>query len=109
MSEAEKAVAVTTFCRACGGASGGIAPKGWPACGCRDQRLPLTLWRFDDAPEAYRELSEHGGDEDWLALIPAHMAEEWFPWMETGSWMGCSSVSEHPLPDGSIIRIGAHA
>ena len=68
----------------------------------------IKVWAFYDAPEAFRALSEHGGDEDWLALIPPALADKWIPWCE-GDAFGCCSVSEHPLPDGSLVRIGAHS
>lgn len=69
----------------------------------------VRVWRFYDAPEELKELSEHGGDEDWLALIPPSMAEDYFAWMEDGSAFGCCSVSEHKLADGSLVKIGAHS
>ena len=31
---------------------------------------PIHVWPFHDAPQAYRDMSPHGGDEDWIALIP---------------------------------------
>jgi hypothetical protein len=70
---------------------------------------PILIWRFHDAPEEYRNLSEHGGDEDWIAVLPAAMAGAWIPWLESGSSFGCCDVSEHPLPDGRKVLIGAHA
>lgn len=72
-----------------------------------DPRM-IRVWRFHDAPADLRALSEHGGDEDWLALIPAPLADQWIAWAEVGPF-GCCDVSEHPLPDGSVVRIGAHA
>lgn len=69
----------------------------------------IKVWKFEDAPEHLRALSAHGGDEDWLALIPAHLKNEWIGWMESGTPFGCCNVSEHELPDGSRVRIGAHA
>lgn len=69
----------------------------------------IKVWRFDDAPQELQDLSDHGGDEDWLALIPPHLTEHWFGWMESGTPFGVCRVSEHPLPDGSLVRIGAHA
>lgn len=68
----------------------------------------IRVWRFDDAPEELRKLSRHGGDEDWLAHVPAVMAEDYIGWMEGGSFGACD-VSEHKLSDGSVVRIGAHA
>lgn len=69
----------------------------------------VHVWRFDDAPPEFRALSTHGGDEDWLALIPAALADDWFPWMESGGPFGCCDVSEHVLDGGAVVRIGAHA
>jgi hypothetical protein len=28
------------------------------------------IWTFFDAPPEYRQLSGHGGDEDWVVFIP---------------------------------------
>jgi hypothetical protein len=69
---------------------------------------PILVWRFQDAPKEYRDLSPHGGDEDWLALVPVEMAYEWIGWMDGGAF-GCCDVSEHLLKDGRVVRIGAHA
>lgn len=70
----------------------------------------IQVWRFADAPQALRDLSEHGGDEDWLALIPSELAASWIPWLESGMGSGFGNdVSVHLLPDGSVVRIGAHA
>jgi len=30
----------------------------------------ILLWKFDDAPEEYKLLSTHGGDENYVAFIP---------------------------------------
>lgn len=68
----------------------------------------IQVWRFQDAPKHYQVLSRHGGDEDWLALIPEALVETYIPWLETGPF-GCCDVSEHPLPDGRVVKIGAHA
>lgn len=35
-----------------------------------DAMKPMQIWPFRAAPEAYRALSEHGGDEDWVVFIP---------------------------------------
>lgn len=67
----------------------------------------IKVWRFEDAPARLRDLSDHGGDEDWLAVVPAHLAEEYISWMESG--FGVCRISEHRLPDGRVVRIGAHA
>lgn len=69
----------------------------------------IHVWRFSDAPKQFQELSTHGGDEDWVALIPKEMAHEYIPWMEDGSPFGCCSVSEYQLDGGCVVRIGAHS
>lgn len=69
----------------------------------------IMVWRWWDAPGELCALSDHGGDEDWVALIPAILADEWIGWMESGTSFGCCSVSERTLPDGRVVRIGAHA
>jgi hypothetical protein len=68
----------------------------------------IKVWRFKDAPKEFRDLSTHGGDEDWLAHVPEELAGAYISWIESGAF-GCCDVSEHFLDDGSVIRIGAHA
>lgn len=70
---------------------------------------PILVWPFDEAPQEYRDLSDHGGDEDGLALVPVEHAGKWIPWLEEGRAFGRCSVSKHALPDGSAVYIGAHA
>jgi hypothetical protein len=69
---------------------------------------PIKVWDWDDAPEELKALSPHGGDEDWVALIPKHYADRYIGWLECDAF-GCCDASTHSLPDGSIVRIGAHA
>jgi hypothetical protein len=69
----------------------------------------IKVWRWKDAPKKYRALSRHGGDEGWVALVPKGLAAEPVGWMEEGSPFGYCSVSEHALPNGDVVRIGAHA
>lgn len=73
-----------------------------------DLTKAILVWSWEDAPEEYRKLSSHGGDEDWLALLPPDFGE--LPdWMESGSQFGCCDVTEHILPNGYRVVIGAHA
>lgn len=71
----------------------------------------IRIWSWRDAPEELRALSPHGGDEDWVALIPPKMSGRYIPWLEEGSAFGCCSVSinQHPELPGYEVRIGAHA
>ena len=69
---------------------------------------PIKVWRFHNAPEEYKMLSPHGGDEDWLAWVPKEIDAEWILWMDGGSPFGVCSVSTHHVRDG-VVKIGAHA
>lgn len=69
---------------------------------------PIVVWRFDDAPKEYQGLSPHGGDEDWLALVPSCMSGEIIGWLEPGSMFGRCDVSQHKVEAGTVF-IGAHA
>ncbi len=33
----------------------------------------IQIWNFDDAPKEYKDMSENGGDEDYIAFIPRSM------------------------------------
>lgn len=70
---------------------------------------PIKVWRYDDAPEEYRNLSHHGGDEDWVALVPAESKEQYIGWLESGTPFGQCDVSIHDLPTGDRVFIGAHS
>jgi hypothetical protein len=74
-----------------------------------DDDKAIRVWHFSDAPAELRALSRHGGDEDWLAVLPPCYGGVAPMWMEEGTQYGCCSVSEHKLPDGRTVVIGAHA
>lgn len=84
----------------------------------------ITIWRYEDAPDALRRLSTHGGDEDWLAVVPRSLynppsdwpSDEynstWLPaWMWEGQPFGYCGVNVYPHPDSAeyVVVIGAHA
>jgi hypothetical protein len=77
----------------------------------RDYDDAMKVWRFEDAPEELRRLSEHGGDEDWILFVPSDLwdGEVWPLWAAEGTPFGPCSVSHHRLADGSRVLIGAHA
>jgi len=66
----------------------------------------ISVWPFWAAPEKYKKLSPHGGDEDWLAFVPCGMSQPL--WMESGTSFGYCDVSEHDVGEGTVY-IGAHA
>jgi hypothetical protein len=86
----------------------------------------IVIWRFEDAPEELQALSDHGGDEDWVALVPPNLKDEYIGWMDEGtsysnssdsstsldssSFDDCADVSEYECPDlpGYVVRIGSH-
>lgn len=67
----------------------------------------FLLWHFDAAPETLQELSAHGGDEDWLVLIPPSQVGRYFPLFESGSLTDHQTL--YSFEDGWRMRIGAHA
>jgi len=75
---------------------------------------PILVWRFEEAPEEYQRLSDHFGDEDWIAFIPDTHKEsqgslENIPtWMEGGPF-GCVMDPTIRKVTGGKIVIGAHA
>ena len=71
------------------------------------QGRAILVWEWWDAPGELRALSPHGGDEDYIALLPKDMEPP--SWMHEGSPFGCCSVSEHVYEDGRWVYIGAHA
>lgn len=68
----------------------------------------IAVWPFYEAPGALRALSPHGGDEDWLALVPAAQAGEYIGWLNHGPF-GVCDISRHELADGRVVCIGAHS
>jgi len=88
---------------------------------------PVTIWQWDEAPEEYRDLSTHGGDEDYVVLIPSGWVESYLvggaevedPVYEVTlthyqlqlmiDRLGACDTSYHRLSDGSFIAIGVHA
>lgn len=90
----------------------------------------ISIWSFCDAPEEYRALSCHGGDEDFVTHIPAELVEDYREWtdeyygtpkyelsLKVGLYpledlitrLGVCDTSYHRLPNGDFIAIGAHA
>jgi hypothetical protein len=71
---------------------------------------PIKVWVFEDAPAELQALSNHGGDEDWLVLVPKDSADkidEWTGWIMRLDT--CDEPSKHVLENGDVVYIGAHA
>jgi hypothetical protein len=70
----------------------------------------IRVYSFREAPNDLRALSPHGGDEDWLAVVPPDYSKRhYISWLQPGSPFGVCNVSEHELIDGTFVYIGAHA
>lgn len=78
----------------------------------------LRIYRWEDTPSEYRSLSGHGGDEDWVLVVPLsvrHVA--YWPWRvgdvidggEDSYLDGFGHVDRHELPNGDLVVIFAHA
>lgn len=73
----------------------------------RDNKLPILVWPWEDAPQVLKNLSDNGG-EDWVAHIPPHFSGIMIPWAESGGFGSCD-VNRYQLADGSIVLIGVHS
>lgn len=69
----------------------------------------IKIWRFHEAPVELKELSSHGGDEDWLVMIPPDWGDEPPAFLEQSRSFGPCDVSEHQHWSGATILIAAHA
>jgi len=67
----------------------------------------IKVWPFKDAPLALQGLSQAGGDEDWLALVPSSIDQLHIPWLWGGRFGRCS-VDEYSIA-GATVYIGTHA
>lgn len=77
----------------------------------------IKVWKWNDAPEKYKALSTHGGDEDYIVYVPEELVEEYHPfhdavwWNEDESaWMAGWGWYHKPyrIDEGRVI-IFAHA
>ena len=66
----------------------------------------ILVWRWADAPDELRALSGHGGDEDWVAVLPP--GTERPQWADSGTAFGVCDTEAHEFPDFTVL-IGAHS
>lgn len=81
--------------------------KGPPVPTAEAAGAAILIWRFDDAPGELQALPTNGDDEDWVALLPATMKDEWIPWLDVDAF-GCCSRDRYEY-DGRTVIIGSHA
>lgn len=86
---------------------------------------PISIWRFEDAPPEYQELSSHGGDEDWVVHCTKEARNCYLPGglehvfngydhedvedRAIGYVDGWGHVCRRELDNGDIVVIFAHA
>ena len=78
---------------------------------------PITVWRFECAPQDLQELSTNGGDEDWLIEIPPgygymgmNESEASAPdWVDRLDSCGEPLSFPHPRNTGWLVAICCHA
>ena len=68
----------------------------------------IKIYRFEDAPEELKMLSTNGGDEDWIAIIPPSLQDEYISWFDAGTSFGFGCVEVHMLENGNKVLIGCH-
>lgn len=68
----------------------------------------IKVYPFDRAPKELRERFGKGGDEDWIAIVPTSLKDEYIGWLESEAF-GCCSIDKHIQLDGSTIYVGNHA
>lgn len=69
----------------------------------------IQIWKFRNAPQEYRDLSENGGDEDWVAVMTTEFWEKFDPWfLHEGTAFGSCCVDEYKY-EGKTVLIGCHA
>lgn len=64
----------------------------------------ILVWKFDEAPDKYRDLAMEDRKYSWLAVVPPSMQEESIP-----SWMvhfSASGIEEHWLRSGARVILG---
>lgn len=68
----------------------------------------IIVWRFAQAPEELKALSNNGGDEDWLALIQPGFNGVWVGWLESQAFDSCAEPQMIETQWGRVY-IGSHA
>lgn len=67
----------------------------------------IEIWRFEDAPKEWRDLSQHGGDEDYIVVVRDESNSIVYQ-LEGEIFMGLHHWDRHEYND-DVFWIGAHA
>lgn len=73
--------ACAAFSSAAAPSRGDVAPT--TSSSADGASLAITVWAWDDAPEDLRALSPHGGDEDWIVVLPPGWLKHYGRWLTT--------------------------
>lgn len=82
--------------------------RGYHELALQQARQPIRIWDFRDAPKDLKALSDNGGDEDWLALVPPCYRDRDPLWLSSEQF-GCSGVQVIERPNGFKVYIGSHS
>ena len=73
------------------------------------QKIPIMVWKADEAPKAYQELLDDLSDVDWIAAVPPDYLQDRPPlWLECGPFNAFGRPHSVVLPDGFVVYFGAH-
>lgn len=61
--------------------------------------MHIVVYSWDEAPEELQALSQHGGDEDWVIVVPP----EYLIMPQSGS-LGALLLSEGRMPGTEYVR-----
>lgn len=72
----------------------------------------IKIWRFEDAPKKFQNLSTNGGDENYIAFIPDSYLKDNYDsipsFFEEGTSFGICCVEKIKIKNGTIL-IGSHS
>lgn len=71
-----------------------------------EDKPSIRVWPFHVAPLEFQQLSYMGGDEDWVAHVPAGWPKP--SWLD-GTTFGIQDTVEFDMDDGSKVYIGCHS
>lgn len=69
----------------------------------------VIVWAWEDAPAEFRQLSSHGGDEDYVAYFPKGLFESGYPLEKIAELSCCDNQVIEFANSDAIVVIGAHA
>lgn len=72
---------------------------------------PVQIWPFERIPQWVRDIIgelPNGGDEDWVAVLPAHYRGELPKFLDIPPFK-ISHNEIFKLHDGSLILVGCHS